>query len=193
LRLFTGLPIPPDAARSLVTSLAPARERFPKARWVPCANLHVTLRFFGDLDDAACAAVMEALDHQELRRPMIACRLGSIGQFPPRGTPRVLWAGLERGAAEVHALWECLSRLLAPLEEQGGPLAGLPREDRDFTAHITVGRSGNSLIRPGWAQGVVIPSLDFEISELILFQSLLGSEGARYVPLKRVPLLKGAS
>jgi 2'-5' RNA ligase len=105
----------------------------------------------------------------------------------------VLWVGLQKGKAEVHVLWETLSRLLAPLEETGGPLQGLPREDRDFTPHITVARAGSALIRPGWAEGVEMPGADFEITECILYQSLLGSGGARYVPLKRVSLEKGAS
>ncbi len=125
VRVFAGLPLPSDVARSLLTALSPAREESPQARWVPAANLHVTLRFFGELDDAACAALGAVFSSKELPCPGISCRLGPAGQFPPRGAPRVLWVGLERGASEVHALWENLSRLLAPLEVTGGPLSGL--------------------------------------------------------------------
>jgi 2'-5' RNA ligase len=156
------------------------------------ANLHVTLRFFGDLDDAACAALSEVMNRSELRCPAISCTLGAGGQFPPRGNPKVLWVGLERGAAEVHALWEILSRLLAPLSETGGPLQGLSHEDRGFIPHVTVARAGNALIRPGWTEGVMIPSADFVIGECVLYQSLLGSEGARYFPMKRVAFVRGA-
>ena len=193
VRLFAGLPLPPDVADSLARALAPARARSPGARWVPAENHHVTLRFFGELDDAARAVVSELLDSKELLCPVISCRLGAAGQFPAQGAPRVLWVGLEKGAAEVHALWENLSHMLAPLEKAGGPLQGLPRENRGFIPHITLARAGNASIRPGWVEGVIIPAVDFVIAEWILYQSLLCSEGVRYVPLKRVPLLKGAS
>jgi RNA 2',3'-cyclic 3'-phosphodiesterase len=192
MRVFAGLPLPEAVAASVVTALAPARARFP-ARWVPGGNLHVTLRFFGDLEDAAVAAVKETLDHPELHRLAIASRLGAAGQFPPRGIPCVLWIGVDKGGAEVRAFWETLERLLAPLERAGGPLEGLPRENRDFTPHITVARPGNSLIPSGWAAGTAIPAEDFLFSECILYQSLLGREGAQYIALKRVTLEKGAS
>ena len=194
MRLFAGLPLPPDVADSLVGALAPARSLYPRARWVPASNLHVTLRFFGDVDDAACAALGEVMAREELRRAAIRCRLGHVGQFPPRGSPKVLWAGLDRGSPEVHALWEALMRILSPLEGQGGPLHGLPRDNRDFTPHITVARSGNALLRPlDWAEKVRMPDMDFEITECILYQSLLGSGGARYVPMKKALLGEGES
>ena len=191
MRLFAGLPLPSDVADSLVQALAPARQRAPRARWVPPANLHVTLRFFGDVDDSARGALEPVFDREELRYPAIPCRLGATGQFPPRGAPRVLWVGLEAGAAEAHAFWEMLSRLLAPLQDAGGPLQGLPRDAREFTPHITVARAGHVPIRQDWAEGVAAPGAEFLISECILYQSLLGSEGARYIPRKRVPLGKG--
>ena len=192
MRVFAGLPLPEALAASVVKALAPARARF-QARWVPAENLHVTLQFFGDLDDAALSAVKETFDQEELRRPAIESRLGPAGQFPPRGNARVLWIGLDKGGAEVRAFWETLERLLAPLGRSGGPLEKLSREDRDFTPHITVARSGNSPVRNDWASEVVIPAVEFSISELILYQSLLGSGGARYAPLKRTAMIKGAS
>ncbi len=192
MRLFAGLPLPSDIAEGLVHALASARQRAPRARWVPAENLHVTLRFFGDVDDAARAALEAVFDSGELRRPTISCRLGAAGQFPLRGAPRVLWVGLETGAAESHAFWESLRRLLAPLQEKGAPLETLPRDERDFAPHVTVARVGHAPIREDWAEGVAVPHADFQLSECVLFQSLLGREGARYVPQKRVQLVKGA-
>jgi RNA 2',3'-cyclic 3'-phosphodiesterase len=192
VRLFAGLPLPHDVAKTIVQSFAPLREKAPKARWVPETNLHVTLCFFGDCEERSRAALDEIFRREELHRPAISCSLGRCGQFPPKGAPKVLWVGLEKGSAEAHDLWATLQRLLAPLQAAGEPLEDLPRDDRGFTPHITVARTGNAIIRQDWAEGIHVPPTSFQIEECILYQSLLDRSGARYVPQTRVSLVKGA-
>jgi 2'-5' RNA ligase len=142
----------------------------------------MTLHFFGEVPAPGVASLQQVLDDPDLRVPAILLRLGRTGQFPPRGHPRVLWVGLERGEADVREYWSLFERKISPL--------GWAPDGRGFSAHITVARAGNSAV-PGWDEAVEIPQADFFVEECVLFQSVLGRAGAQYVPLKKIVLERG--
>jgi 2'-5' RNA ligase len=165
VRVFAALPLPAAGLR-----------------WVSAGGFHMTLHFFGEVTDAGVAALLQVCDDPELRAPAIPMRLGKIGQFPPRGNPRVLWVGLEHGEAEARAYWSLFEKKISPL--------GWSPDERGFSAHITVARAGRSAIT-GWDAVVEIPGTDFLMEECVLFQSILGQAGAQYVPLKKISLVRG--
>jgi RNA 2',3'-cyclic 3'-phosphodiesterase len=182
VRVFAALPLPPAVAGPLDSALAPARLANPGLRWVSADGFHVTLHFFGDVPEAGVAALQRVFDDAELRVPAIPTRLGRIGQFPPRGNPRVLWVGLARGEAETRAYWELFERKVYPL--------GWTPDARGFSAHITVARAGRSTAA-AWDADLEMPGMDFLMQECVLFQSILGHAGAHYVPLKKITLERG--
>jgi len=181
VRVFAALPLPLDVAGPLDSALAPARLACPGLRWVSPAGFHVTLHFFGEVPEAGVTALQQVFDDAELRVPAIPVRLGRIGQFPPRGNPRVLWVGLERGEAEIRAYWSLFEKKISPL--------GWTPEERGFSAHITIARAGREAV--GWNAGLEMPRTDFLMEECVLFQSILGRARAQYVPLKKITLEKG--
>jgi len=120
-----------------------------------------------------------------LRRAPISTGLGGLGQFPPRGIPRVLWVALERGVEEMRAFWERFEQAIAPL--------GWTPDPRGFSPHVTVARPGSAALDGDWGSGVEMPALGFSIVECVLFQSVLGRAGAEYLPLKRIPFNRGSA
>lgn len=192
MRLFAALPLPPAAVRGISDAFAPARRMFPAARWVAPEGMHLTLQFFGEVSSAAAASLREVFRDPSLVGSPVRTCLAAPGQFPARGLPRVIWAGLGAGAREMRALQADLAVRIAPLSAVGGPLDGWEPDSRTLSPHVTVARCGTTPVDPSWAGMVEMPPLDFEISECVLFQSFLGPSGARYEPLERI-LLGGAN
>lgn len=181
MRVFAALPLPPAVAGTLDSALAPARLSRPGLRWVSPAGFHVTLHFFGEVPEPGVTALQRVFDDAELRVPAIPTRLGRIGQFPPKGNPRVLWVGLERGEAEMRVYWDLFQKKISPL--------GWTPDARGFSAHITIARAGRTAA--SWDADLDMPRMDFLMEDCVLFQSILGPAGAQYVPLKKITLVKG--
>jgi RNA 2',3'-cyclic 3'-phosphodiesterase len=175
LRLFAALR-PPPAVRALLMSL---RDDVPGARWQDDEQLHCTVRFIGELerrraeDVAACLAQVHA--------PAPVVRLSGVGSFGGHGTQ--LWAGLAPAEPLRH---------IHAKADQACRRAGLPPEGRAYLPHVTLARLGRSAIGPAldtWlARHAGLTSEPFPLSHLILYQSVLGREGARYEPVARWPL-----
>jgi 2'-5' RNA ligase len=172
--------LPQPASAALAAALEPLRAALPGIRWVNAAGFHITLHFFGELDTRQVDALKGAHSHPELSGPLIPARLGSLGQFPPQGKPRVLWVSLARGGEEARACWDRFERVVAPLGWQPDP--------RGFTPHITAGRAGKEPAPSVDADRFSAPALDFTFSEIVLFESVPGRGGAVYNPLERAAL-----
>ncbi len=179
MRVFAALPLPQAAAGALAAALEPVRARFPGIRWVNASGFHVTLHFFGEVEGARLDELQKVMADPGLRGPLITARLGAMGQFPERGAPRVLWVALEAGGEEARGRWEAFQQRIRPLGWQPDP--------RGFTPHITVGRAGREPPRAVDTTAFSAPASDFTFSELVLFESLPGKEGAVYRPLARAP------
>ncbi|MDR3042903.1 MAG: RNA 2',3'-cyclic phosphodiesterase [Desulfovibrio sp.] len=144
IRCFVGLPLPPqwqDRLAALRTDLhaacASPEGRDPaladllrRLHWTPPGNWHLTLRFLGDVPTPRCDEVADAL--RTIRFAPVQLAVDKAGVFPAKGTPRVLWLGLARGAPECTALATAVNAALAPL--------GFAPEDRALAPHLTLAR-----------------------------------------------------
>lgn len=132
MRLFIALALP-DEVRA---RLAREQERLAGLglpfRWVRADALHVTLVFLGEVPEGEIALVREAIDSAAGAVAPLALEVDGIGTFPPRGTPRVVWAGVGGDRAPLTALH---AGLTAALQGHGFRL-----EDRAFSPHVTLGR-----------------------------------------------------
>jgi 2'-5' RNA ligase len=187
VRVFAALPLPSGIAAGIGSAFSSARTLAPKARWVPQESMHLTLHFFGEIPEEKISGFSPLFDDPELRWPVIRARLGEPGFFPKSGAPRVLWIGLQEGVEEMRAFLKLFTEKMQPLRQADGPLCQWSPDARGFSPHLTVARSGSAPLSTHWAQAVKIPSGEFLITECVLFQSLLGAGGARYVPLKTIP------
>jgi 2'-5' RNA ligase len=127
LRLFVGIAFPPE----LKLRLSLLETRLPGARWMDAGNLHLTLRFIGEVDEGTASDIDEAL--ARLKAKPFTLQLAGAGVFG-HGKPHTLWVGVEREPALSH---------LRDKIEQALIRAGLPPEPRKFSPHVTLARLHN--------------------------------------------------
>jgi 2'-5' RNA ligase len=175
MRVFAALPLPAAAAVVLAPVQAALRGRSRGLRPTGAAGLHLTLHFFGEVDDDGVRRLAGLWRGPALRGPVLPVSLGPLGAFPPRGSPRVVWIAFAAGAEAVGAYQRRLAGLLAEMGYRGDP--------RGFTPHVTIARAGSPPPPPGLLDGLAAPRLDFAFAECVLFQSILGPRGPVYVPL----------
>jgi 2'-5' RNA ligase len=177
LRLFVAVEVPEEVRSALADAVAPIRERFPKARWVPPQNQHVTMKFLGSTYPRLVEWVTETVADVALDQPSFQTRVEGLGAFPNARRARVLWAGLDDAG-------EWLERLAASLDET---LAReFTPEKRGFTPHLTVARFDPPVtLEP---LEVRYESEPFEIDRIVLFRSHLRRPAPMYEPLGMYPL-----
>jgi 2'-5' RNA ligase len=187
-RLFVALE-PPEPVRRRLGALAEDLRRGAgragdEVRWVPPANVHLTLQFLGAVPEERVAAVEAALGEAAAEARPLSLSVRGVGGFPNARRPRVVWAGLEGDVAPLAALVAGLGARLGKL--------GFPPEDRPFSPHLTLGRArdgrgapglGGALARAGQAEPA-----PWRASEVVLFESHLSPRGPRYEAIARVAL-----
>ena len=188
MRVFAALVLPPVVGAGIASAFTRARQLAPRVKWVSTEGMHLTLHFFGEIPDSEVEGFASVFEDPGLRRSPIRARLGPAGFFPPSGMPRVLWVGIGDGAEEMRAFWALFTEKLKPLRASGGPLRQWEPDRRGFSPHITVARTGAVPLDSRWAAEAEVPTQEFLVSECVLFQSLLGAGGARYVALRKIPL-----
>lgn len=157
-------------------------------RWIPAENLHLTLKFLGNIEEAQVASIRSALQEALADTAGFCVTARGIGVFPASRRPRVLWVGL--AATELGQLAGRVERALEPL--------GVGRATTRFRPHVTIGRW-----RRPESQGVALrKELDhwsdrefgvFRVDEVALFRSVLRPAGAVHSTLEVFPLDAAAS
>ena len=178
MRAFFGLPLPEAQRADLAVFLTACAVAAPQFRWTPAANLHLTVRFIGNVDRAVVEAISDRLADRTL--PAFDLELGNLGTFGPGRHVRVVWQGLRAGADPLTAL--------AAQVDAECAAAGLVRETRPFQAHLTLARARAR-------GGAALPQLPepprlspWRATELVLFASRLGRAGAVYEPLRTLKI-----
>ena len=184
MRLFVAVDCSAEAITEAARVADEIRHRCSRAtfRWVPPANMHVTVRFIGHVSndpDALIAAVV-----QPVKVDPFDMTLGSCGAFPASGTVRVVWIGLTTGARELAKLGAVMDDRLRPF--------GFEPEARPFSPHLTLARADRHERVPREVRDV-LPAVTARpivtrVGQAILYRSHLSPHGPRYEPLGAVPL-----
>jgi 2'-5' RNA ligase len=182
LRLFVAIEIPGDAKDAVEAAFAPWREAFPKARWVPRENLHVTLKFLGRTWPRLTDWVPERVQETVSGFEPFDTRLLGVGSFPSAKRGRAIWAGFDDGD---QRLTELAGAIDAALDDEFEP------EKRPFHPHLTVARSDPPLKLPSTYTGTGLESAEWEVDHVVLFRSHLRRPAPVYEPLVRFPLGAG--
>lgn len=152
--------------------------------WVAPANLHVTLKFLGEVDPSRLAGVAEALRAVAAASRAFDLGLAGVGAFPSPSRPRVLWAGVAEGA-------DVLADLARRIDEALGALA-FERETRPFTGHVTLGRVRVPRSAPALAAMLAADAGRVfglvRVGEIALMRSDLSPQGSRYTVVETWPL-----
>lgn len=170
MRLFVALPLPDQ----LSTALAAIGGGIPGARWVPAANLHLTLRFIGEVQSWQAQEIDDAL--ATIRTRAFELSVAGVGTFDQGGRVTALWAGVERNERLAH---------LQQKIETALQRAGLPPERRRFAPHITLARVDNAPEAKvvAWVQAKnLFRAAPVTVEHFTLFSSRLGKEFSVYTP-----------
>src|ERR1700694_622623 len=130
MRLFVALEIPSAVRENRAALLKSLRTVSPQNRWVRTENLHVTLKFIGEVPETKLAAIPSALAGTRSDQ-IITLDFRGLGFFPNENRPRVFWAGIEASPN--------LKDLAADIDRATEKL-GIPREQRPFAPHLTLAR-----------------------------------------------------
>ncbi len=168
MRLFVAISLPDDLRDSL-SGLACG---LPGARWVAPDNLHLTLRFIGEVDGDEAEDIDAALSGIRCQR--FPLTLAGVGDFGDDRRLRSVWVGVEAN--------ETLERLQSKIE-QALQRAGQPPEKRKFKPHVTLARFKShpgDRLKDYFSQQALFRAPPFEVAEFTLFSSYLSHEGAIY-------------
>ncbi len=137
---------------------------------VPADQLHFTLKFIGEVEGSIFLDIRDAL--KGILLPKFSLALKGLGTFPPRGTPRILWAGVEP-MDEIVALRNSIERTLAAID--------IARDKKKFTPHLTLARLKNcpiSRLHQVLAGNAFLQTPDFPVESFQLYSSQLTKKGA---------------
>lgn len=184
MRMFIALQ-PPSLLRATIwQGFDPVRGLAPRARWVSVDNIHLTLKFLGNVDVGALPSLGADLGRVAVTHRQFDVLVAGAGRFPASGRARVIWAGTVAGQDQTIALARAIDQAVAPL--------GFEPERRPMQTHLTVARVGPDGLSSE-AQAA-LAGLDgvrwggFAAAEMLLMESVLRPAGPIYRVVERYPL-----
>ncbi len=189
VRLFIALELPAAVQEALHAPLETIREeiRSRGVRWTPPPNIHLTLKFLGDVPLSHVEDIQTALKTAVAVYPPVDLLIAEAGCFPNPKRPRIVWLGLQDQTGHLGKLQSSIEQALEPLS--------YPREKRPFTPHLTIGRvkrhvQGQDLSNIGKAvQQLTIGEISrWQTASVSLMESDLRPEGAHYTRRYAAPL-----
>lgn len=179
LRAFIAVPIPEALTVFLRHVQTQLQARRMKLRWVAPKNIHLTLKFLGDIALSQVPAIVERMDAAADVMPAFRLAASGVGVFPNHRHPRVLWVGL---AGDLIRL----NRLQATLDH-GLVAEGFGKVSRNFQAHLTIGRTRQRIDAQTIDTTLIslqdIVSDSFRVDRLDLVKSVLKPAGPEYTRL----------
>lgn len=196
IRTFIAIELPEDVRRRLdeverdlqarIGKASPRGEANKAVRWVPAGNMHLTLKFLGEVSTANVQSLASMLRSETTRHARFSFTIGGLGAFPNLRRPRVIWVGANAPAE--------LGSLQRSIEAETRRL-GYPAEERPFSPHLTLGRISQNA-RPDDVSIVAQSLGEMKVGELgrvvvdrlHLFRSDLHPSGSVYTSLHSFPL-----
>ncbi len=184
IRAFLAVDLPASLRPVLFWAQEELKKSGADVKWVPVGNIHITLKFFGNITEGQVAAISEAAAAIARGQPPFSLTVTDAGAFPSPKSPRVVWLGV---GGDLDTLRDFHRRL-----ETAMTALGFPPEDRPFSPHLTLGRVKSPTGRTALTRSLVNlpppPAAPFQVSDIVLFRSNLSPQGATYLPLKVIPL-----
>lgn len=179
LRTFIAIAMPASIKRQVEELQFELRKFQEGISWSKPGNIHLTLKFLGDVEEAKVDAIAAALGEVVAASPPFSFHLKHLGMFPNKQRPRVLWIGLDEPSKQLIGLAKNIDQALIKF--------GFSPESRKFTPHLTLGRVRS---QPDRSFLEAYQQIDFDagsipVNEVILMRSELRPSGSVYTPLAR--------
>ncbi len=184
IRSFIAVKIPPESAERIGAGQARLRAAGADVKWVDPQSFHITLKFLGGVEKERLADVWQSVEAALDGTAAFTMRFRGVGAFPNPGRPRVIWAGIVEGAAELR---EMAARVEAACETHG-----FERERRPFRAHVTLGRvrrpAPNAALEAAMGEQTEAELGEARVDRALLMKSELTRAGAVYTILEETLL-----
>jgi 2'-5' RNA ligase len=182
VRAFVAINLDENIRKALVSVQEMLPKSIGKFKLVEMENLHLTVKFLGEVSDDRIGAIANSIRASITGFPAFDMEVGGLGTFPSPQNPRVFWAGV-RNDREVRELQRVVDHALAPL--------GFTRDPR-FHPHITLARF-KSLVDRNWLSNFLQTHSNrsfgrMRVDRVDLMQSTLTSRGPIYTKLVEIPL-----
>ncbi len=187
-RSFIAIQLPREIQKAIIDNTAVLQKALPKpmVRWVSDDNLHLTLKFLGDVSPANLEKLADALQGETIQHAPFELSIEKIGAFPSPKKARVIWIGIE-APAELGTLQHCVEGVAARLS--------FPSEERAFSPHLTIGRVNQNAttadltrIRIALSNCQVGKLGSVTVDAIHIFKSDLLPSGSVYTHLYAMPL-----
>ena len=180
IRTFIAIPLDPHIRQTIAQAQNHLKELDCNIKWVNPENIHLTLKFLGEVKLKKIDAVKQSLEDLLGSVKPLPIELTQLGAFPNVKRPRIIWVGLNDDT-------KAISQLVSALEETLEKI-GFKKEGRPFSPHITIGRIQSlknlNLLSPEISGYSLPPDLRQTISHITLYKSTLTSDGPIYDALK---------
>lgn len=186
IRSFIAIPLADEVSRNAVRLLKRVRVSGDGIKWVPTDNLHLTLKFLGEVENTEIPSVCDVTRNLCQQYDPFPLRFVGTGGFPNSERPRILYAGVDDSSG---ALTEIVTRLEKDLAK-----LGFKPEPRDYTPHLTLGRTrGGSSRASGEVIDRVMAEADSELGTMLvdcvqLYASFLDKHGPTYQVMDTIEL-----
>lgn len=183
MRCFIAIDMPEDIKASILNVIEKAGQKVKGIRWVSAQNIHLTLKFLGDVKEELIHDIEKGLSSVCINHVPFTINIRGVGAFPNFKYPNVLWIGIDE-SEELKRLYEDIEEFMFEL--------GFEKDDRRFSPHLTIGRVKD---RKGIEQ--ILKELytfkdtffgNIEVKEVLLMRSVLKPTGAEYSKIARFNL-----
>lgn len=181
IRAFLAFDIPKGVKQKLKKLVDDFAGKEKGVRWIDPEQMHVTMKFFGDIDEGTLLGDIDrAISSVTDRAEPLELKCSGIGAFPNWKYPKVIWAGFLGDVEPVFELKDKLESALAGFK--------IKKDERVFRLHLTVGRA-KELKSSGKLMNLIneLGPIDFgnmKIDHFTLYKSVLTREGSEYTVLK---------
>ena len=183
MRLFIAIDTPSDIKAGILSIQQQLKAADARVTWEPADKLHTTLKFLGETQENALPDITKGLEAACLYYPAVALRYRSLGCFPSRRDPKVVWVGIDDVSGNLSLLHQTIETEVERF--------GFGRERRPFTPHLTLGRIKSNIHIDSLLtrmETVTFESPLATIRDIILVKSDLKPTGSVYTILKSIPL-----
>lgn len=184
-RVFCAVELPDEVRKQLQNHVRQLRDAVADvaASWTRVDNIHLTLKFFGNVDVNRIPVISDAASRAVKEFSAFEIEVGKTGVFPKASRPQVLWIGVSDPSGKLSQLQQALENEFAA--------EGFEKEDRAYKPHLTIAR----LRKPDGARrladahlGMEFKPVQIEVKEVVVFRSELSPKGSKYTALFRQDL-----
>ncbi len=184
IRSFLAIELPRTILRKIEEVQGDLRSANADVRWVSPEKIHLTLKFFGNIEESRVDPIFKSIEEPIRNRHPFSLKVQGVGAFPHLENPRVIWMGLVDGKDVLKSFQKEIEVQLIKI--------GFQPEERPFSPHLTLGRMRSSRGKEELArrmeERVEEDFGDFQVERVVLFKSDLRPLGPIYTPLRELRL-----